>query len=136
MELRNVESYVNDFKIRLLDTFNHFNTLYQNNDYSTTEYSQLYNRIGNYTSTLVEYNKVVSLYLNTDNNIGTRQSIYSLLLQTREVFFKLEEISDEVLDQYVNISDSGLQERTINRYFVKILLLLSLYNIIKKQVLA
>lgn len=96
MELRNAESSVNDFKIRLLDTFNHFNTLYQNNDYTTTEYSQLYNRIGNYTSTLVEYNKVVSLYLNTDNNIGTRQSIYSLLLQTREVFFKLEEISNKV----------------------------------------
>jgi hypothetical protein len=133
MELRNAESSVNDFKIRLLDTFNHFNTLYQNNDYMATGYSQLYNRIGNYTSTLVEYNKVVSLYLNTDNNIGTRQSIYSLLMQTREAFFKLEEISNKVLEQYVNISDRDVQTRTINKYFVKILLLLSLYNIITSQ---
>ena len=89
MELRNAESSVNDFKIRLLDTFNHFNTLYHHDDYSTTEYSQLYNRIGNYTSMLVEYNKVASLYLNTDSNIGTRQSIYNLLMQTRMVFSSL-----------------------------------------------
>ena len=36
MELRNVESSVNDLKIRLLDTFNHLNTLYHDDDYSTT----------------------------------------------------------------------------------------------------
>ena len=76
LEMRNTSATVNEIKQKLLDTFNNLNTLYNDTDYDTTQYSKLYNAIGNYTTVLIDYNKLITLYLTTTNNIMTRQSIF------------------------------------------------------------
>ena len=133
MELKNTNDIVNEIKTKLLDTFNSFNTLFNDTDYKSTDYSQLYNEIGNYTTVLIDYNKLVNMYLVTTNNIITRQEIYSTLMETREIYKKLATISLKVLDNYISITDVRLKETTIRKYFVKVLLLYSLYDVISKQ---
>ena len=41
LELRNANANVNEIKQKLLDTFNRLNTLYNDNTYNTTKYSEL-----------------------------------------------------------------------------------------------
>ena len=69
LEMRNTNATVNEIKQKLLDTFNNLNTLYNDTEYGTTNYSKLYNAIGNYTTVLIDYNKLITLYLTTTNNI-------------------------------------------------------------------
>jgi hypothetical protein len=60
LELRNANANVDELKEKLLDTFNNMTTLYNATNYDTTKYSKLYNAIGNYTTVLVDYNKLVT----------------------------------------------------------------------------
>ena len=69
LELKNANANVDEIKTKLLNIFNKFNTLYNNTNYNTTEYSKLYNDIGNYTASLIDYNKLINLYLTTTNNV-------------------------------------------------------------------
>jgi len=49
LEVRNASESIGEIKMKLLDTFNNLNTLYNDTTYNTTKYSKLYNNIGNYT---------------------------------------------------------------------------------------
>ena len=133
LELRNANANVNEIKQKLLDTFNNLNTLYNDTTYNTTKYSKLYNNIGNYTTVLIDYNRLVTLYLTTTNNVLTRQTIFAALMGTKEVYNQLEVVTLNILDNYDQITDPRMRETAIRKYFVKVLLLYSLYNIIGKQ---
>jgi len=133
LEVRNTNATADEIKQKLLDTFNNLNTLYNDTTYNTTKYSKLYNNIGNYTTVLVDYNRLVTLYLTTTNNVSTRQSIYSTLMGTRDIYSKLSNLCLNILNNYNNIPNPGLRETAIRKYFVKVLLLLSLYDIISNQ---
>ena len=133
LELRNANANVNEIKQKLLDTFNNLNTLYNVTTYNTTKYSKLYNNIGNYTTVLIDYNRLVTLYLTTTNNVLTRQTIFAALMGTKEVYNQLEAVTLNILDNYDQITDPRMRETAIRKYFVKVLLLYSLYNIIGKQ---
>ena len=85
LELKNTGEAVGDIKTRLLDVFNKFNTLYNDEDYNTREYSKLYNDVGNYTSYLIDYNKLVGLYLSSANNAGTTQAVRSAFMETEQL---------------------------------------------------
>ena len=89
--------------------------------------------VGNYTTILVDYNKIVSLYLTTTNNVLTRQKIYSTLMETKPLYLQLGNLTLRILYNYDQIPDPRIRGRTIIKYFVKVLLLLSLYDIINKQ---
>ena len=93
LELRNANANVNEIKQKLLDTFNNLNTLYNDTTYNTTKYSKLYNNIGNYTTVLIDYNRLVTLYLTTTNNVLTRQTIFATLMGTKEVYNQLEVVT-------------------------------------------
>ena len=133
LEMRNTNAAVNEIKQKLLDTFNNLNTLYNDTEYDTTNYSKLYNAIGNYTTVLIDYNKLITLYLTTTNNIMTRQSIFSTLMGTKELYSQLKNITFRILKNYDDIPDPRIRSRAINKYFVKVVLLASLYDIINKQ---
>jgi hypothetical protein len=116
---------------KLLDTFNNLNTLYNDTTYNTTKYSQLYNNIGNYTTVLIDYNKLVTLYLTTTNNVLTRQKIYAALMEAKDIYLKLASVTLNILNNYNKIANPRLREAAIRKYFVKVLLLFSLYDIIQ-----
>jgi hypothetical protein len=133
LELKNANANVNEIKQKLLDFFNNLTTLADDTSYGTTKYSELYNRVGNYTTILVDYNKLVTLYLTTTNNVLTRQKIYSTLMETKQLYSQLGTLTFKILLSYYGIQDPKIRKRTIIRYFVKILLLLSLFGIINNQ---
>ena len=116
LEMRNTSATVNEIKQKLLDTFNNLNTLYNDTDYDTTQYSKLYNAIGNYTTVLIDYNKLITLYLTTTNNIMTRQSIYSTLMGTKELYSRLQDITLKILENYVNIPNTEVRRSAIIKY--------------------
>ena len=124
LEMRNTNATVNEIKQKLLDTFNNLNTLYNDTEYGATNYSKLYNAIGNYTTVLIDYNKLITLYLTTTNNIMTRQSIYSTLMGTEELYSRLQDITLTVLENYVNIHNTEVRRSAIIKYFVKKLIAL------------
>jgi hypothetical protein len=133
LEARNANATVDEIKQKLLDTFNRFNTFYNDGDFNTTKYSKLYNSIGNYTTVLIDYNRLINLYLMSTGNITTRQQIYRTLMEMRDLYEKLAQLSLGVLDNYGQIPDPTLRETAIRKYFVKVLLLHSLFNLISKQ---
>ena len=130
LELRNVDATVKEIKQKLLDIFNNLNTLANDTEYETTKYSKLYNKVGNYATILIDYNKLVTLYLTTTNNITTRQKIYSVMMETKELYTQLGKLCLKVLLGYDDIANSKVRERTIRKYFVKVLLLSSLFILI------
>ena len=133
LELRNVDATVKEIKQKLLDIFNNLNTLTNDTEYGTTKYSKLYNKVGNYVTILIDYNKLVTLYLTTTNNITTRQKIYSVMMETKELYAQLGKLCLKVLLDYDDIANSKVRERTIRKYFVKVLLLASLFGLINSQ---
>jgi aromatic ring hydroxylase len=133
LELRNASTNVDEIKKKLLDTFNNLTTLADDTDYETTAYSKLYNAVGNYTTVLVDYNKLVTLYLTTTNNFLTRQKIYATLMETKQVYSQLGNLTLKILLDYDQINDPKIRQRTIIKYFVKVLLLTSLFAIIAYQ---
>jgi len=122
LEMRNTNTTVNEIKLKLLDSFNNLSTLYNDTDYDTTNYSKLYNAIGNYTTVLIDYNKLITLYLTTTNNIMTRQSIFSTLMGTKELYSQLKNVAFSILKDYDDISDPRIRSRAINKYFAKVVL--------------
>ena len=133
LELRNVNANVDEIKEKLLDTFNSLNTLYNDATYNTTKYSKLYNSIGNYTTVLIDYNKLVTLYLTTTNNVLTRQKIFAALMETKEIYQRLANVTLRILNNYNKIANPRMRETAIRKYFVKVLLLFSLFDIIYSQ---
>jgi aromatic ring hydroxylase len=105
LEMRNATETVNEIKQKLLNTFNGLTTLSNDETYETTKYSKLYNKVGNYTTILIDYNKLVSLYLTTTNNVMTRQKIYSVLMETKELYLQLGNLTFRILYGYANIQD-------------------------------
>ena len=105
--MRNTNATVDEIKKKLLDTFNNLNTLYNDTEYDTTQYSKLYNAIGNYTTVLIDYNKLVTLYLTTTNNILTRQKIYATLMETKDIYTKLKTVTLNILNNYNKIANTS-----------------------------
>ena len=122
LELRNAVTTVNEIKEKLLDTFNNLTTLADDTTYTTTKYSKLYNKVGNYTTILIDYNKLITLYLTTTNNVATRQKIYSILMETKQLYIQLGNLTLKILLEYNQIADPKTRRTTIIKYFVKILL--------------
>ena len=89
LELRNANANVNEIKQKLLDTFNRLNTLYNDNTYNTTKYSEPYNSVGNYTTVLIDYNKLVTVYLTSTNNVFTRQNIFYIIIGNQRYISKV-----------------------------------------------
>ena len=113
LELRNTSATVDEIKQKLLDTFNNMTTLFNDTEYETTHYSQLYNRVGNYVALLIDYNKLVTLYLTTTNNVTTRQQIYTVLMETKGLYTQLARLAFTILRSYADISDPQLREKTV-----------------------
>ena len=109
------------------------NTLYNDNTYDTAKYSELYNSVGNYTTVLIDYNKLVTLYLTTTNNVLTRQNIFTTLMETKDIYQKLANITLNILKNNNKIADPRMRQTAIRKYFVKVLLLYSLFDIIYSQ---
>ena len=122
LELRNAVTTVNEIKEKLLDTFNNLTTLADDTEYTTTKYSKLYNKVGNYTTILIDYNKLITLYLTTTNNVATRQNIYSILMETKQLYIQLGELTLKILLEYNQTAEPKSRRTAIIKYFVKILL--------------
>jgi hypothetical protein len=117
LELRNANANVNEIKQKLLDTFNDLTTLANDTDYTTTEYSKLYNKVGNYTTILIDYNKLITLYLTTTNNILTRQKIHSTLMETKQLYSQLGNLTLKILIDYDQIADPKTRRAAIIKVF-------------------
>ena len=107
--------------------------MYNDATYNTTKYSKLYNSIGNYTTVLIDYNKLVTLYLTTTNNVLTRQKIFAALMERKEIYQRLANVTLRILNNYHKIANPRMRETAIRKYFVKVLLLFSLFDIIYSQ---
>jgi hypothetical protein len=133
LEIRNSVSTVNDFKIKLQTKLNTFQSAQQNTDFKTPAYSTLFHTIGNYVSDLVDYNKAVALYLNPSNTSATRMTILEQLKSTHPIFEKLSALCQQILNNYMAITDRADREEVIKLYFAKVMVIYSLYNLIIKQ---
>jgi hypothetical protein len=74
LDIQNVGEYINQFKIKLTDKLNGFDTAF-NLPMDKPEVSSIIDKICNFLSDMVDYNRIIQVYLNPSNIPQTRDAI-------------------------------------------------------------
>ena len=78
LEIQNVGEYINQFKIKLTDKLNNFDTAC-NLPMDKPEFASIVDKICNFISDMVDYNRIIQVYLNPSNTPQTRDAIANKL---------------------------------------------------------
>ena len=67
LEIQNVGEYINQIKIKLIDKLNIFSTILPATSMNTADVASNIDKITNYLPDMVDYNKVIQVYVNPAN---------------------------------------------------------------------
>ena len=129
LEIQNVGEYINRTKIKLIDKLNIFSTILPATSMNTADVASNIDKITNYLSDMIDYNKVIQVYINPANTPQTKSEIFNKLEPLKALYQKLDTDAVKLLDNFLDINDPVV----FKTFFVKVLRILALYKIIHKQ---
>ena len=129
LEIQNVGEYINQIKIKLTDKLNIFSTILPATSMNTADVASNIDKITNYLSDMIDYNKVIQVYINPANTPQTKSEIFNKLEPLKALYQKLDTDAVKLLDKILDINDPLV----FKKFFVKVLRILALYKIIHKQ---
>ena len=115
MELNAVNDYINKFQIAILDKLTGFETILNDTPQESRGYDKLFHKTSNYISDLIDYNKIMAVYvdpnlpMNAKNNLATR-----LLADVKETIFKIRQVCHDILKQYAALPDTPATKKIIH----------------------
>ena len=73
LDIQNVGEYINQFKIKLTDKLNTFDTILNTNtpDMGKPEFASGVDKVCNFLADMIDYNKIIQVYLNMSNTPQT-----------------------------------------------------------------
>ena len=79
LEIHNVGEYINQIKIKLTDKLNRFSTVLPTTSMHTADVASNIDKITNYLSDMIDYKKVIQVYINPANTPQTKSEIFNKL---------------------------------------------------------
>ena len=78
LDIQNVGEYINSFKIKLTEKLNIFDNVLNTStpDMGKSEFASGVDKLTNYISDMIDYNRIIQVYLNMSNTPQTRNEIF------------------------------------------------------------
>ena len=91
LDIQNVGEYINQFKIKLLDKLNIFDNVLNTArpDLGKAEFASGVDKLTNYISDMIDYNRIIQVYLNMSNTPQTRIELFNKIEPLKKLFEKL-----------------------------------------------
>jgi hypothetical protein len=93
------------------------------------EFASGVDKLTNFLSDMIDYNRVIQVYLNMSNTPQTRIEIFNKIQPLKKLFDKMLEKFEELTDKFMNVDDGDMYRR----FFVKTLRSEALYDLIEEQ---
>jgi hypothetical protein len=90
LDIQNVGEYINQFKIKLTDKLNTFDTILNTKtpDMGKPEFASGVDKVCNFLADMIDYNKIIQVYLNMSNTPQTRNEIFNKIEPLKKIFAK------------------------------------------------
>jgi hypothetical protein len=131
LDIQNVGEYINQFKIKLTDKLNTFDTILNTKtpDMGKPEFASGVDKVCNFLADMIDYNKIIQVYLNMSNTPQTRNEIFNKIEPLKKIFAKMLDKFEELTDKFMNVDDADMYKR----FFIKTLRSEALYDLIDDQ---
>ena len=131
LDIQNVGEYINQFKIKITEKLNIFDNVLNTKtpDIGKPEFASGVDKLTNFLSDMIDYNRVIQVYLNMSNTPQTRTEIFNKIQPLKKLFDKMLEKFEELTDKFMNVDDGDIYKR----FFVKTLRSEALYDLIDDQ---
>jgi hypothetical protein len=93
------------------------------------EFASGVDKLTNYISDMIDYNRIIQVYLNMTNTPQTRIEIFNKIEPLKKLLDKILKKFEELTDKFMNVDDADMYKR----FFVKTLRSEALYDLIEEQ---
>ena len=128
LDIQNVGEYINQFKVKLTDKLNSFDTAF-NLPMDKPEFASIIDKICNFISDMIDYNRIIQVYLNQSNTPQTRDSIANKLEPLKSIFQKMLKNFERLVDDLLRVN----MARLYCKFLIKTLRTYALYEILDDQ---
>ena len=107
LDIQNVGEYINQFKIKLTEKINIFDNVLNTKtpDIGKPEFASGVDKLTNFLSDMIDYNRVIQVYLNMSNTPQTRNEIFDKIQPLKKSFDKMLGKFEELTDKFMNVDD-------------------------------
>ena len=90
LDIQNVGEYINQFKVKLTDKLNIFDNVLNTKtpDMGKSEFAANVDKLTNYISDMIDYNRIIQVYLNMSNTPQTRNEIFNKIEPLKNCLIK------------------------------------------------
>ena len=107
LEIQNVGEYINQFKIKLTDKLNNFDTAF-NLPMDKPEFASIVDKICNFISDMVDYNRIIQVYLNPSNTPQTLDALMNQIEPMKSIFQKMLKNFERLIDELLTKNEARL----------------------------
>ena len=129
LDISNVGNFINQFKIKLTDKINTFSTVVNSTDLNKPVIASNIDNLCNFLSDMLDYNKIIQVYLNPSNTPQTRSQIFNNIITLKPMFDNMKKGFRKLIDK-LHIED---EPDLYKKFFVKSLRAHALYEVLEEQ---
>ena len=110
LDIQNVGEYINQFKIKLTDKLNTFDTILniKTPGMGKPEFASGVDKVCNFLADMIDYNKIIQVYLNMSNTPQTRNEIFNKIEPLKKIFDKLLDNFEKLVDKFMDVDDDDM----------------------------
>ena len=113
LDISNVGNFINQFKIKLTDKINTFDTILAATDMNKPDISGKIDSLCNYLSDMIDYNKIIQVYLNPTNTPQTRSQIFNNIETLKTMFDKILKGFRKLLEKFYIEDEPNLYQKIL-----------------------
>ena len=91
LDISNVGNFINQFKIKLTDKINTFDTVVNSANINKPDISGKIDSLCNFLSDMIDYNKIIQVYLNPANTPQTKSQIFNSIETLKPMIVKMKQ---------------------------------------------
>ena len=91
LDISNVGNVINQFKIKLTDKINTFDTVVNSANINKPDISGKIDSLCNFLSDMIDYNKIIQVFLNPSNTPQTRSQIFNSIETLKPMIIKMKQ---------------------------------------------
>ena len=116
LDINNVGDYINQFKIKLTDKINNFDTILAATDMNKPDISIRVDNLCIFLSDMIDYNKIIQVYLNQANTPQTRRQIFNNIESLKTMFDKILKGFRKLLEKLYIEDEAVLYKKSLSKH--------------------